>query len=333
MDIVRLSSSTGSPQPDLGANNIDNFFAAYKAAVFTSVRGIADDKYVNDIIGIIGDSATDKLFVGSGPNGLSSIGCWRKQSWESEQLGVEVGRLSAWAVGEESGVGDEYHNMLKEMINDIEKSDVNLIHCRAPVSDYSLSHALQDQGFHIMDVVAYYRWEFPVPPRQMARPVSFEIRQSRESDLEPMKHMAAKSLTDTRFIKARYTTDKMIPATTAASLYGEWLSESIRGNFADHVVIAARDDVPIGFVACKIEEHSTVEGVEKFGVVTLNAVSEEERGQGVFSAILEEALRWFEPRVKAVTLCSQVTNTGVHKACIRLGANLDSSYITLHKWT
>jgi hypothetical protein len=147
-----------------------------------------------------------------------------------------------------------------------------------------------------------------------------------------MQELSGSSFTDRSFIKTRYTTDKRISNSSAAKLYGAWLLESARGNFADTVLVAAEDETPIGFVACKIEESIRNGQKFKLGIITLNAVTESKRAKGVFSSILEEALGWFESRVEAVILCSQLTNVGVHKACIRLGANLDSSHITLHKW-
>jgi dTDP-4-amino-4,6-dideoxy-D-galactose acyltransferase len=125
--------------------------------------------------------------------------------------------------------------------------------------------------------------------------------------------------------QSRFRLDPAIPEERWASLYRSWMDESLAGNQADAVLVRRREGRIAGMI--------TVSAGASAGEIGLFAVAAEARGQGVGSALLADAMRWFAANGCAdVRVATQGENQAARAAYERAGFRLQRLVNVFHFW-
>jgi dTDP-4-amino-4,6-dideoxy-D-galactose acyltransferase len=102
---------------------------------------------------------------------------------------------------------------------------------------------------------------------------------------------------------SRFRQDDRLPREKCDQLYDLWIRRSITGQMADEVLVAWRQDVPIGLVTCSL--HSD------HGEIGLVGVAESARGGGIGRALLALAHRRMSERgLRRAEVVTQSENQG-----------------------
>ncbi len=146
------------------------------------------------------------------------------------------------------------------------------------------------------------------------------VRPCQSSDLEPLRPVARKSYTWTRFYN-----DPCFSEEQCETLYDIWLTRSIRKEIADEVVVAEQDGQPVGYITCKLSAGE--------GVIMLVGVAENARGAKIGQRVMHGTLAWFASQnVSTVSLATQGHNVAAVRFYERLGFISRSVQFWYHKW-
>ena len=125
--------------------------------------------------------------------------------------------------------------------------------------------------------------------------------------------------------QSRFRLDPAIPEERWASLYRLWMDESLAGAKADAVLVRRREGAIAGMI--------TVSADASNGEIGLFGVAAEARGQGVGSALLADAMRWFAANGCATArVATQGENRVARAVYQRAGFGLQRLVNVFHFW-
>jgi ribosomal protein S18 acetylase RimI-like enzyme len=150
----------------------------------------------------------------------------------------------------------------------------------------------------------------------MSRDASFVVRPAAPADLPALGRLGALLLrTHHEFDRQRF----IAPRPDSEEGYAWFLGSQLQNDQA-FVGVAERSGRVVGYVYAGIEPMSWKELRDEAGFIHDVAVSEDARGRGVATALVDEALRWFaERRVPRVVLWTAAPNAVARRLFERLG--------------
>ena len=201
---------------------------------------------------------------------------------------------------------------------------VRMISTRVDVSDLSEVHALEADGYQLMDTLVYYRR--PLGPNE-TKPLprqGYQIRPAVPSDAGHIRDIARKAFTG--YI-GHYHADPRLENTDADAAYVEWAENSIRhmadGNIA---LVALEGEQIIGFLTLRQNTPRQFE-------IVLNGVSPCHQRSGLYTNLLANACFLAHERGGAeIIISTQINNYAVQKVWSKSGMTLYGGYYTFHKW-
>ena len=158
--------------------------------------------------------------------------------------------------------------------------------------------------------------------------VAGRVRHAEVRDIPALRDIASSAHRDTRF-----HADSRFNAARSDELYATWIENSVRG-YADHVLVAERDDTPIGYVTLHAEapdrETDTAGRLARIG---LFAVDARYRKQGIGRDLLRSAA---ETLAAAGVTGTTVVTAGRNVAALALykseGFNTIDVALWYHRW-
>jgi ribosomal protein S18 acetylase RimI-like enzyme len=147
------------------------------------------------------------------------------------------------------------------------------------------------------------------------------VRRARQEDTHSLEHIARSNYRDTRFYF-----DINFPRDLSDLLYETWIKLSCEG-YADEVLVAELDSVPIGYVSCHLDTDS------RTGRVGLLGVSNRARGRGIGRALVFSALEWFSAQgMQEINVVTQGRNYAAQRLYQRCGFLTQNVQFWYHKW-
>jgi dTDP-4-amino-4,6-dideoxy-D-galactose acyltransferase len=154
------------------------------------------------------------------------------------------------------------------------------------------------------------------PPRAAGA----RIRAAAAADLPHLERIAAAVHHDTRF-----HADPHFARERCMQLYVSWIARSCRG-YADRVLVAEADGVPVGYVTCHADEDGR-------GRIGLCAVAGDHQRRGIGSALVEAARDWCASiGLDTMTVATQQRNHRAVRAYERAGLMLRETALWFHYW-
>ncbi len=203
---------------------------------------------------------------------------------------------------------------------------VDMLSIRLPVEDLAHIHALEADGFRLMDTLVYYRIPLappgPGPDPQEAGPI--RLRRAVPEDCDGVGAVAEVSFEG--YI-GHYHTDPKLSNDAADAAYVDWARRSIAACVPMSPVVVAEDDEGIvGFMSNRILEGDV-------GEIVLSAVHTRGQGHGLYGRLVDWALADMQQQgcVEGI-VSTQLNNVAVQRAWAKRGLRLANSYYTLHKW-
>lgn len=203
-------------------------------------------------------------------------------------------------------------------------ANVDMITVRVNADDLPRVHALEDNGFRLMDTLVYYERRLGGnDPTRLTVP-DISIRLATQDDIQSVSSIAQTAFTN---YMGHYHADPRLNNSAADAAYVQWAEDSILlMKEQTPVLVACNKDGTIGFLAMK---QSSPEEFE----VKLNAVHPKNQKKGIYSTLLAEALNIAcKTSAKRLIISTQINNFGVKRAWSRLGFEHFHSIYTFHKW-
>ena len=253
-------------------------------------------------------------------------------SWESPLLGK-----SMWAIkhiGVASGPGDMGYvatRLVAEMVRQVADRGADFLLCRAMPSDTAIIHALESNGFLLMDTLLNFVFDCRAresngPQQQL--PQGFALRIATTSDIEPLAAVAESSFAG-HF--GRFHADPRIGHAAATRIYQEWIRSCASG-WADWIVVAMHGDRIVGYSAWKKPSALDQRHSIRLGHFTIGAVHPDFFGRGLFTALTHAGMERLCSTADWIEAPTHIDNYAVQRGFLRLGWRIAGAQHSFHKW-
>jgi len=194
---------------------------------------------------------------------------------------------------------------------------------RCATGDFPTIHALEDEGFRLMDTLVYYRARLDggvLPEQRLALP----IRRARPEESDAVGRLAAAAFKD---YFSHYHADPRFDRRKVDEVFVDWASRSCRDkSVADEVFVADAGAALGAFATMRLNDEVEGEGV-------LFAVHPEHQSKGVYRDLMISGMQWCRDHGRdRMVVSTQINNYTVQRAWIRLGFEICESFYTFHKW-
>ncbi len=224
----------------------------------------------------------------------------KELTWDSEFFGRKIGKLTDVPAEE---------TLLKKELNRASRQHFVYLTCRLGADEIMNVQRLQRHGFYMTDVGIV--WEKRPAGLKKTR---IPVREGTLSDAEMLRKIASGLFSDGRFY-----CDPFFTREEADRLYQAWAENSFKGA-ADKVFLVEGK----GFITCKL--------ADDVGVIPLVGVSGPHQGQGIGTALMQAAEKWFlKMKVKLMTVRTQAGNMNAVKLYRHNGFNLQRVNVTMAK--
>jgi len=252
--------------------------------------------------------------------------------WESPLLGK-----SMWAIkhiGVASGPGDVSSvapKLVAKAVRHVADRDGDFLLCRAIPSDTAIIHALESNGFLLMDTLLNFVFDCRAHEsngRQQHVPEGFALRLLTTSDIEPLAEVAHSSFAG-HF--GRFHADPRIGHAAATRLYQEWIRSCANG-WADWVVVAMHGDRIAGYSAWKKPSALDERHGIRLGHYSIGAVHPDFFGRGLFTALTHTGMEQLCSSADWIEAPTHIDNYAVQRGFRRLGWSIAGAQHSFHKW-
>jgi RimJ/RimL family protein N-acetyltransferase len=205
--------------------------------------------------------------------------------------------------------------------NFFKSNNVNLAVLRSPVSDFSVIHFLENDGYRLMDCLVYYSLELarekPIEPL-------IEIRPADGGDSEEIGRIAAAAFKN---YYSHYHNDPKLDRSKVNDGMKDWAMRSLFDpSLSTEVLLPIVDGAIVGFATMRQNDEKVGEGV-------LFALAPEAQGKGVYTDLIAAGAQWCRNlELGEMIVSTQINNYAVQRAWARHGFRHNRSLFTFHKW-
>jgi ribosomal protein S18 acetylase RimI-like enzyme len=264
---------------------------------------------------------------------ISGLAICTPLSWESPLLGK-----SMWAI-KHIGVASETNDarsvatsLVAEVIRRVADRGADFLLCRATPSDTAIIHALESNGFLLMDTLLNFLFDCRASgsnsrlPHKV--PGGFELRLATASDIESLGEVAHSSFAG-HF--GRFHADPRIGHAAAARIYQEWIRSCANG-WADWIVVATHGDRIAGYSAWKKPSALGERHAIRLGHYSIGAVHPDFFGRGLFTALTHAGMEQLRSSADWIEAPTHINNYAVQRGFLRLGWRIAGAQHSFHKW-
>ena len=253
---------------------------------------------------------------------------WRVLPWDSEMFGFRAARIDVLAVsGGYSEARENASLLLMQVVDAASAAQIRHLVTRIDASSLAQAHALADNGFELIDGIQTFALDLRCRPSSGEDP-AVNTRLATLADAGPIAEIAR-----TSFVYDRFHNDVSIGAEAADLLHEAWAHNSLTGQAADALLVAAeRPDIIDAFVTIRIDSNSAAALGVRFASIPLVATSQRARGKGAARRATEAALAWCQAKqVDTVEVGTQLSNLPAARLYQSVGFRTTAISLTYRK--
>lgn len=320
--------------PNLALSDVDrlqNFASLPLYASLGCSRSEIESRWKDEIRRLI-SSEGGIGFIAEISGTISGLVICAPLSWESPLLGK-----SMWAIkhiGVASGGSDMSPvatRLVAEAVRHVADRDADFLLCRAIPSDTAIIHALESNGFLLMDTLLNFVFDYRAHGsnrRQQNLPEGFALRLATASDIEPLTDVAQSSFAG-HF--GRFHADPRIGHAAATRIYQEWIRSCANG-WADWIVVAMHGERIAGYSAWKKPSALDQRHRIRLGHYSIGAVHPDFFGRGLFTALTHAGMEQLCSSADWIEAPTHIDNYAVQRGFLRLGWRISGAQHSFHKW-
>jgi GNAT superfamily N-acetyltransferase len=204
------------------------------------------------------------------------------------------------------------------------EAGVRMVTVRVEASDLSRVHALEADGYRLMDTLVYYARSLEGLPASLPLPEGISLRLATPSDAPAVAEVARSAFAG---YFGHYHADPRLDSDAADAAYVEWAETSTARCGSDTpVLLALRAGRTTGFLTLRRNSGAECE-------IVLNAVRPDVQRSGLYSAMVVRALQEGQAMgAQRMIVSTQITNAAVQRVWARQGFAFDRALYTFHKW-
>jgi ribosomal protein S18 acetylase RimI-like enzyme len=253
--------------------------------------------------------------------------------WDSRITARRIGTVKHLAVSSDRRVGAE---ILRELINELtrslDKRGTECVVCKVQCDDFSVAHALEEQGFLLMDTLQDFVFDSSRTAMEAIdlskRDSQLKIRQAKPADLPALMAINERAFAG---YFGRYHADPQMPQGTATRIYIEWVRSAFDG-WADWILVAELNDEIAGYglwrKALKTEQKNSL----RIAHYDLGATAPEFRSRGLRTALTVEGMRIARDFAQYLVGPVHVSNYPAQHTLHKLGWRISGARHAFHKW-
>jgi len=256
-----------------------------------------------------------------------------RNGWHSEHFGVEFYRLVHLLFSRPDA--NLCKAVMERVLSEAEGQGVDVIGVRVDGEELLLQQHLVRSGFFLTG----HSVKMALPTEQLditplkdyasndCGGTAGTLRDYRDSDLEPLKHIARASHWCSHFFN-----DRALVERGADALFPAWLEKCCRGLAAKVLVAEDGEGSTTGFVTLLLNERLAESSGRRPGVIDFVAVAPEAQGQGWGKRLVAAALEWLRPRTDYIEIRTELTNFPAIRLYGSFGFQLVSADVNFHRW-
>lgn len=196
---------------------------------------------------------------------------------------------------------------------------VQFLIMRCDAQDFASLHALEKNGYQLMDTLVWYECTLS----GLNIPAVPDVRPASPADAAPLRAIAEAAFAG---YQGHYHADPRLDAATCDAIYTDWTLRSLDGQAADIVLVIERHTQLDGFAALKSLDAHTAE-------LRLYGIHPRAQKQGLASRLLQAALSWAKRQGhQRIITSTQIINIASQRAWIKSGFRPYQAQYTFHKW-
>lgn len=243
------------------------------------------------------------------------LGIVEIDSFNSQNFGLNMGNLELSYDSKKEINCSDYKNLVNELLNLATIENYEHITVKIDTDVVFLTKPFIENNFQMTDTLVTYKYNYDDKLKPIQHRVILD--DCTDDDIERLAYLAQNA-----FKYDRFHSDESLDSVLCDEYYKKWIINSYNG-FADRVIVAYKDGIPVGFTTAKLPASNA--GI---GRGVLSAVDESCRGLGIYTSMIHELIRWMEGKAKEVTVGTQINNYAVQKAWAKLGFRIsESKYI------
>lgn len=236
-------------------------------------------------------------------------------AWDTDFFGCRIGRVQGNRLDpERSAQIDAWART----------NQIDCLYFLADADHAPTTHLAEQNGYHLQDVRLTLDTARPLdtPSSLPDAENGVYYRPAQTQDVDALSTTVRAAYTQSRFFH-----DPRFPDARCADFYETWLRRSILERYADHVLVAANADEPLGFVTCDADQST------QSGQIGLIGVSTGARGQGIAGGLVQRALGWFWAQgMQRAIVVTQGRNITAQRLYQRFGFRTHDVALWYHRW-
>lgn len=243
--------------------------------------------------------------------------------WDTKHFRMKMARISYLMANKDYSQALAIKNKLLSSLFELcRKEKIVYLSCRIDINDISSIHALEMNGFRLMDTLvtfAFIKGKHKIPEIKTIYPV----RKCRAKDLPHLMEIAEKSFTDDRF-----HLDPCILKEKADSLYSEWIKNSFEQK--ETIFVAVSGNKPRGFLTYKL--YKDLAKITGYKIMGRGLMAVEREAKGAIISLMKATFKDVRKNYDCVEYDTRLNNYEVIHICQKLGLDLVRAKYTFHKW-
>ena len=298
-------------------------------------RAQVEGYWMDEISETVAD-ASSATFVARISDRAVGFAVYAESPWDIRVIGRRIGALKQLAAdAENSSRGNVIEALVEETVRHAAKCGIECLTAKVHPRDTATIHALERNGFLLMDTLVYYLFDLSRTPFDQLiaprRTGGLSTRLGTPADLPEILEIAERAFKN-HF--GRYNADPRMPPGAAKDVYREWARSSFSG-WADWVIIAEVRGRIAGYAVWR--KASALEAKHGLDILhyNLGAIHPHFAGRGVVAALSYDGmriLRMLQQYANHVILPTHVTHNAVHRLCFELGWQITGARHSFHKW-
>jgi dTDP-4-amino-4,6-dideoxy-D-galactose acyltransferase len=263
---------------------------------------------------------------------IDGLALYGDSPWDTEVVGRRVAVIKHLTEADGARDSDVLDNLLGEVIRHAASRGTECLICKVQTLHFSAIHALERQGFFLVDTLLDFLFDFSrTPLGSISLPKRLDGLRVRPAQPQDLREILA--FNERAFARhfGRYHADPKLPPGTGTKVYDQWVRSSF-GGWADWILVAEVDDRITGYAMWK--KASALEAKHSLDIAhhSLAGIHPDFFGRGLYTALTLEGMRMTQSFAKHLDGPVHVGNYPVHRALQKLGWKIAGARHSFHKW-
>jgi hypothetical protein len=320
--------------PDLKPDRLEelrNLVSLPFANFLKASRQQIETRWRDELAELVSNKNSIAILVESGTTACG-FGICTVLPWESALLGKSMWAIRRIGVG--AGAMDRNSlacGLVAEINRRAKARAADFLLCKTTASDPVIIHALESNGYFLMDTLLDFVFDCRNPSvdkEKRVLPTNLEVRLATPADVDMLVEVAHASFAQ-HF--GRFHADPRIGRASATKIYEEWIRSCVNG-WADWVFVATVDESVAGYSAWKKASALDSKHGLRLGHHSIGCVRPAFSGRGIFIALTRAGMNELSTSVDWIEGPTHIENLPVQRAYLRLGWQIAGAQHSFHKW-